>query len=79
MSYRCGVGPSLARAFEYAGETRPHIICDRCGATRVVDGFHGVAPVWFMDGRPPPGWRGSRSPDDTRIDLCPKCWKDGKK
>lgn len=77
MSYRAGIGASMkALGFE-PGE--PHIICDGCGQTHLVANNTTFAPRWFLDGKPPRGWRGVRMADGSRRwDLCPRCWKGDK-
>lgn len=70
MSYRCGIGEGMRRLGYEPGE--PTIICDGCGRTFTVT----FPPVWFLDGKPPRGWRGLRMADGSkRWDLCPRCWK----
>jgi hypothetical protein len=70
VSYRAGIGAKLGHE---PGE--PHIICDGCGATVTVT----WPPRWFLDGKPPRGWRGLRMADGSRRwDLCPRCWKGDK-
>lgn len=75
MSYRAGIGASLAaRANELPRE--PHIVCDGCGATHPIATKSSFAPKWFLNYRPPPGWRGLRMHNGMRRwDLCPACWK----
>jgi len=72
MSYHVGIGPGMAALGLTPCE--PHITCDGCGATRLV-APHGIAPVWFLDGRAAPGWRLKREGEhlEKRTDLCPKC------
>lgn len=73
MSYYCGIGPGMASAPRH-----PAIVCDGCGLERpVAPGRpHVVPPAWFLDGKPPPGWRGLRVHDGSkRWDLCPDCWR----
>lgn len=73
MSYQCGIGPSM-RALGIQPRD-PHIVCDGCGATRVITSSH-VPPAWFLDGKPPPKWRLLRKHDGSnRWDLCPTCWQ----
>jgi hypothetical protein len=65
MSYRAGMsfGPT---------QTEPRIICDGCGAERVI---RGLPPAWFLDRKAPPGWRALRMADGSRRwDLCKACW-----
>ena len=74
MSYRAGMGASLAarlEAPELAGG--PRIICDWCGATRSVTKAWGEPYRWFLAKKPPPGWKGERYEDGTRQDFCPAC------
>ncbi len=55
----------------------PHVVCDGCGVTHGVGTRTSYAANWFLDKRPPPGWRGVRKADGSlRVDLCPKCWKE---
>lgn len=74
MSYRCGIGASLARRFGQL-PSEPHIVCDGCGTTRSVyrrrDWY--VPAAWFLDGKHAPGWTGGRVDDHRREDRCPKC------
>lgn len=66
MSYLCGINFG-------AFPREPQVVCDGCQATHVI---HGLAPSWFLNGKPPPGWRGLRKHDGSkRWDLCPACWK----
>jgi hypothetical protein len=69
MSYRCGIGGRLAKHMEPGIDPRPHIICDGCGAKVVIE----FPPKWFLNGRPPPGWKTVRHEDGTRTDYCKKC------
>jgi hypothetical protein len=73
MSYRAGIGGGMARlGFE---PRDPHIVRDGCGMVRRLDGRTSWAPpAWFLNGKPPPGWGGTRSADGTaRTDYCPRC------
>lgn len=72
MTYQCGIGGGMARLGFTPCE--PHIICDGCGATRLVSTqrTHGPAQ-WFFKGKCPPGWSGGRKADHTRDDWCPAC------
>lgn len=71
MSYRAGVGPGMRKLG--LEPTSPRVICDGCGAVCVIGDF---PPRWFLNHKPPRGWRGLRMDDGTRRwDLCPACWK----
>ena len=74
MSYRCGIGAGMRKlGLEPGG---PVIICDGCGLEYPVPPW---PPKWFLDHKPPRGWRGLRKHDGTRRwDLCPGCWKGDK-
>lgn len=75
MSYHAGIGQGLARIGLEPME--PHFECDGCGAQHAVKprGRAGP-PSWFLNGKPPPGWRTLRKHDGSkRWDLCPACWK----
>lgn len=77
MSYRCGIGGRLGRA-SGVGASEPVIICDGCGFERPVASKTFYAPPgWFLNGKPPPKWRGRRWIDDDggarREDWCPDC------
>jgi hypothetical protein len=75
VSYRCGVGPLLAKLCGLPGPQEPHIICDGCGLVRSVyrsRNWYGPA-AWFLAGRHAPGWTGGRNEDGTRTDYCPAC------
>lgn len=75
MSYRVGIGPRLAgkMGVEPGG---PMIICDGCGKKLPIQTLTSLAPKWFLDGKPPRGWRGIRMNDGSkRWDLCPLCWR----
>jgi hypothetical protein len=70
MTYQCGFGSKVGLT-----PREPRFVCDGCGATRLVDNKASVAPTWFLDGRPPPGWRSLRvHAGSTRWDLCKRCW-----
>lgn len=69
MSYLCGLGPGIP-----GGPRDPVIICDGCGAEKRITYSH-VPPLWFMDGKAPPGWKGRRHTDGRREDYCPTCKK----
>jgi hypothetical protein len=73
MSYRVGIGGGMARLGFVPND--PHIVCDGCGTVRRLDGQASRAPpAWFLSGKPPPGWSGTRSKDGTsRTDYCPRC------
>lgn len=75
MSYRAGMAPNMRTLGVEPSD--PHVVCDGCGAKRVIrDKQRGAPPKWFRDGKPPPGWRGLRAYDGSkRWDLCPACWK----
>jgi len=76
MTYRAGIGARLATKFGH-GPSEPSVICDGCGAVRLVASKTSFAPTWFLNRKPPPGWRGLRMHDGTkRWDLCPDCWKE---
>lgn len=71
MSYRCGIGAGMG--LKPGG---PVIICDGCGLEFPLDRGPRIPPAWFLDGKPPRGWRGLRMADGSRRwDLCPGCWK----
>jgi hypothetical protein len=71
MSYRCGIGSTLA-AVGGCEPSDPHILCDGCGAVVTIR----RPPAWFLAGKPPRGWRGLRMADGSRRwDLCPRCWR----
>lgn len=66
---------ALARARNEGLEMAATIECDGC-RTQIHVGGHSVPPKWFMDGKPPPGWKTLRIHDGSkRWDLCPACWK----
>lgn len=69
MSYQIGIGGGM----EPLGFSPrdPAIVCDGCGMVRRVVGLRSMGPPkWFLDGKPPPGWKNEGS-----FDYCPKCWK----
>ena len=74
MTYHCGSGNSLARAFGRE-PCDPHITCDGCGVTHTI--YRGrsfyEAAKWFLDGKHAPGWTGGRNEGSTRTDYCPQC------
>ena len=77
MSYRAGIGGSLAKRFGQE-PTEPHIVCDICGKTRTVyANKNSFAPgKWLLNGKKAPGgWTGGRRGgiEDGRIDFCPEC------
>jgi hypothetical protein len=76
MSYRCGIGARFGLAMG-VDASEPVIICDVCGIRRPVASKTSYAPAWFLDGKPPPKWRGRRWTDDEgnprREDFCPAC------
>ncbi len=49
----------------------PRVRCDHAsGCEQVFTLKPGrVPPVWFLDGRPPPGWTGARG-SGWRLDYC---------
>jgi hypothetical protein len=57
-----------------ADDPRPRIICDGCGTIWLVPAF---PPMWFLDGKPPRGWRGTLEERDgeavVRKDWCGRC------
>ncbi len=73
MSYRCGIGWSLAAL---TGElpSAPRITCDGCGLVWTLRDDR-PPPSWFLKGRAPPGWKITRSGPEltTRDDHCGKC------
>lgn len=72
MSYRSGIGPELAARL--GGEAcDPHVKCDRCGVRHGCGTRQRFAAAWFLDGKPPPGWKGNRKEGAERRDWCPKC------
>lgn len=75
MSYHAGIGPGMARLGLTPME--PHVQCDGCErAIHVLPVGTCAPPAWFLDGNPPPRWRGLRAHDGSRRwDLCPACWK----
>jgi hypothetical protein len=79
VSYRVGIGALLAANRGAARD--PHIECDGCGITRPVAEM-GVARQWFLNGKPPPKWRGTRVENAdgsvSRTDYCPRCVDAGK-
>lgn len=77
MGYRCGIGPGMQALG--IGTREPHIVCDGCGATRILMNPRSrnmMPPKWFLANRAAPGWRMLRMYDGTKHwELCPKCWK----
>lgn len=76
MTYHCGIGGGMALVGFQPRE--PGIECDGCGVEHVVKprGAGSAPPSWFLDGKPPPGWRTLRVHDGSkRWDLCPACWR----
>ena len=73
MSYRAGIGPGMVRLGYTPQE--PHVVCDECGKRRTIQTRKSWAAQWFLDGKPPPGWKGTRK-DGQRADYCsPECWR----
>ncbi len=68
MTYFCGM------SFPGYRDT-PRIVCDGCGLVHRIP-TDRPPPTWFLDGRPPPGWRGVRD-DAFRRDYCPRCKEHG--
>lgn len=71
MSYFAGTSGMAHLGVLDAG---PRVTCDSDdGCDAVVRLKPGrLPPMWFMDGRPPPGWKGSRREGGPRLDWCPK-------
>jgi hypothetical protein len=68
VTYHCGV--HIGKHYR-----PPAITCDGCGAKYEVK---MPPPSWFLDGKPPKGWRNLRMADGSkRWDLCTQCWRDG--
>ena len=67
MAYHIGICPGM----QQLGFTPcdPHITCDGCDAARFI---RGLPPVWFLDGKAPPGWKLVRD-GEARRDYCPRC------
>ncbi len=67
--YLCGIGPGLG-----ALARDPQVICDGCGFTIYI---HERPPMWFLNGKPKPGWSLKREEREDgsveRDDRCPKC------
>lgn len=73
MSYQIGIGGGMERLGFSPRD--PAIVCDGCGMVRRVVGPRSMGPPkWFLDSKPPPGWKGERS-GDKRFDYCPQCWE----
>lgn len=52
----------------------PRVQCDAEGGCSMVVRMRPgrVPPMWFLDGRPPPGWKGTRHGPGLRRDFCPE-------
>lgn len=70
MSYRAGTRGMAALGIPDADA---RVTCDDCGEVLPVGPFRRGPPLWLLDGRAPPKWRGGRRPDGTRWDRCPRC------
>ena len=71
MTYRCALGPGVAKLLGLPDSPTPRIICDGCGAIVEVVATRGAPPVWFLRNKLPPGW--SKRDGESRKDLCPEC------
>lgn len=71
MSYRPGIGPSLATFLEVE-PGGPRITCDGCGLVMNIR-ENGPPPAWLLDGKPAKGWSLVKSADGSRDDRCPRC------
>lgn len=67
MTYRAGMGPGMEKLGFVPGP--PVVICDACGLIISVENSHGFPLKWFMDGKPPPGWK--RIPKELSLDGSP--------
>lgn len=76
MTYRAATY-GLAHLGISDGEARH--ICDGCGAERLILSGNRVAPPgWFLQGKPPPGWRhGPKIENAARRVYCPQCGNGG--
>lgn len=78
MSYRAGIGGSLAKRFDVQGPLEPHLFCDRCGLVKLCTTRRSFAPMWLLNNKAPPGWKLIRYEDPAtgtihREDYCPAC------
>lgn len=71
MSYRCGIGVSLAAAMG-VDPGPPRVKCDGCGVVLSIRDDR-LPPKWLLDGKAAPGWTLTRHDDGTRDDRCPNC------
>ena len=69
MTYRCALGPGVAKLLGLPDSPTPRIICDGCGAIHEI---RGLPPGWFLRGDAPPRW-GRTGNEKSRKDLCPEC------
>ena len=77
MTYRAGIGPSLAQAMGITDASfKPTLTCDvvNCGTRLVVRPTRGGAPAWLLNKKAPKGWRRHEQPGDAPAQhTCPQC------
>lgn len=72
MTYRAGIGAQVA-ALLGVEPGPPRIICDGCGAVRLLTDRNGFGPPsWFLDRKAPPGWQQSGEGTEQKH-MCKAC------
>lgn len=76
MTYRAGIGPSLAQALGVTDAASvPTLTCDvvNCNYRIEVKPTRGGMPAWLRNGTAPRGWRACPQLDGKKQHLCPEC------